>query len=300
MSNDASHVRAPIGLRGVLRRLPAGGPERQAIEAGEIDAVIDYGNGNVIMFPAARRALRVAAIRTSAVSRKATIDACATNAVLEALPRAEYQRLLPHLEPVVLTFGDVLHEPGVAIRHVYFPVDCVVCLLTIASGQRCVETGLVGYEGVVGISLALGVGVSSARALVQSTGTALRIPAAHFNSALPGCPSLQRELYRFAHAKLAQARQTAACFASHLLEQRLACLFLMTSERSRSQEIVLTQEYLASILNVRRESVTASSTSLRARNLISYQRGRIVILDRKGLEAASCSCYQTIGAAYAE
>ena len=282
------------GLRAVLGRLPKGGPEQRAIEAGEVDAVIDYANTNVIMFPAARRALRVTAIRASASSRKAAIDVSAGNAVLEALPRADYQRLLPDLEFVTLKSGDVLHEPDAPIRYVYFPVDCVVCLLTSASGQRWVETGLVGYEGAVGISLALGVEVSSARALVLSPGTALRIPAAPFNNALLSCLSLQRELYRFAHAKLAQARQTAACFASHLIEQRIARLFLMTSDRSRSHEIFLTQEYLASILSVRRESVTASSTSLRARNLISWHRGRIEILDRKGLEAASCSCYRAM------
>ena len=303
MSNDGTLGRAWVGpgsagLREVLRRLPRGGPEQQAVEAGEVDAVIDYGNANVIMFPAARRALRVAAIRTSATSRRATIEASAANAVLEALPRTEYQRLLPELEPVTLEFGDVLHEPGAPIRYVYFPVDCVVCLLTRASSQRCVETGLVGYEGAVGISLALGVDASSVRAMVQSAGTALRIPAARFINALPNCLTLQRELHRFAHAKLAQARQTAACFASHLIEQRIACLFLMTSDRSRSQEMFLTQEYLASILNVRRESITASSAALRARNLISCHRGRIEILDREGLEAASCSCYRAIGAAY--
>ena len=304
MSNDGPLGRVRVGpgsagLRAVLRRLPAGGPEQQAVEAGEVDAVIDYGNANVIMFPAARSALRVAALRASAPSRKATPDASAANAMLDALPRAEYQRLLPDLEPVALKFGEVLHEPGAPIRHVYFPVDCVICLLTRASGQCFVETGLVGYEGAVGISLAFGVDASSVRAIVQTAGTALRIPAAPLNRALFGCLNLQRVLFRFAHAKLAQARQTAACFASHLIEQRIACLFLMTSDRSRSREFFLTQEYLASILNVRRESVTASSASLRSRNLISYHRGRIEILDRKGLEAASCSCYKAMSAPYA-
>ncbi|TAL87652.1 MAG: Crp/Fnr family transcriptional regulator [Candidimonas sp.] len=218
----------------------------------------------------------------------------AANAVLAALPRRDYRRLLSDLEPVTLAFGDVLHEAGTLIRHVYFPVDCVVCLLTGTAGQRTVETGLVGYEGVIGVSLALGVDVSSARAEVQSAGTALRMSAAHFNNAFRRCLPLQRELYRFTNTKLAQARQAAACFASHPLEQRLACWLLMTSDRSRSQEIFLTQEYLASVMNVRRESVTFSAGSLRTRNLISCHRGTIRILDRAGLETVSCSCYQPI------
>ena len=283
-------------LRSVLRRLPMGGPERQAVEAGEVDAVIDYGNANVIMFPAARRALRVAANRASAASRKAALEKPSVNAVLAALPRTDYLRLLSDLEPVTLEFGEVLHEMGDPIRYVYFPIDCVVCLLTGTAGQRTVETGLVGYEGVVGVSLALGVDVSSVRTEVQSAGTALRMSAAHFNSALLRCLPLQRELYRVANAKLAQARQAAACFASHSVEQRLACWLLMTSDRSRSQELLLTQEYLASVMNVRRESITFSVSPLQTRNLISCHRGRIRILDRAGLEAASCRCYRTIDA----
>ena len=299
MSNDGDLAtalagRVSAGLKRALRQLPAGGLEQQAVDAGEIDAVIDHGNANVIMFPAARRALRVAANRASAESRKAALEVPVANSVLAALPRADYRRLLPGLEPVTLKFGEVLHESGAPIRYVYFPIDSVVCLLTTTEGQRTVETGLVGYEGMVGVSLALGVDVSSVRALVQAAGTAMRMPAARFCSELQRCLPLQRELYRCAHVKLAQARQTAACTASHLFEQRLACWLLMTSDRSRSQEILLTQEYLAAVLSVRRVSVTLASGSLRSRNLISYDRGKIRILNRKGLETASCSCYRKI------
>lgn len=298
MLNDSilATVRAVSGpaLQRALRQLPRGGLEQQAIEAGEIDAVIDYSNSNVIMFPAARRALLVAASRASAASRTATLEGLAANNVLAALPRAAYRRLLPNLEPIKLEFGEVLQEPGAPIRHVYFPIDCVVCLLTGTESQQTVETGLVGYEGMLGISLALGVGVSSVRALVQVAGTAVRMPAARFNIEFRRCPPLQRELYRYAHVKISQARQTAACVASHLFEQRLACWLLMTSDRSRSQELPLTHENLATVLAVRRESVTQAAGSLRSRDLISYHRGRIGILDRKGLESASCSCYRPI------
>jgi CRP-like cAMP-binding protein len=298
MPNESrlANVRAAPGSAGLhraIRLLPEGGLERQAIEAGEIDAVIDYRNANVIVFPAARRALRDAA------SRKAAVEAPAANSVLAALPRAEYQRLLPGLEAVTLQFGEVLHEPGTPIRYVYFPIDCVVCLLTRTEGQRTMETGLVGHEGMVGISLALGVDVSSARALVQAGGAAMRMPAACFQNELRRCVQLQRELYRCAYVKLTQARQAAACLASHLFVQRLACWLLMSADRSRSSEVLLTQEYLAAILGVRRVSVTMASASLRSRDLINYSRGKIRILNRKGLESASCSCYRRIEALHA-
>ena len=165
------------------------------------------------MFPAAQRALRMAAKRASAESGEAAFGAPVANSVLAALPRADYQRLLPSLEPVTLKFGEVLHEPGAPIRYVYFPVDCVICLLTRTEGQRAIETGLVGYEGVVGIALALGVTVSPIRTLVQAGGTALRMGAACFDSELQRCPQLQRELWRYAYVKMAQA---TCCMNVHL------------------------------------------------------------------------------------
>jgi CRP-like cAMP-binding protein len=301
MSNDGELVNARAGarsaqLQSVLRQLPKGGLERQAIEAGEIDAVIDYGNANVIVFPAAARALRAAAKRALAEGREAVLEAPVANRVLAALPRADYQRLLPGLEPVTLKFGEVLHEPGAPIRYVYFPVDCVVCLLMKTEGHRAIETGLVGYEGMVGIALALGVTVSPTRTLVQAGGTALRMSASCFDGELQRCPQLQREVYRYACVKMAQARQTVACVASHVFEQRLACWLLMTSDRLKSPEIELTQQYLGTILDVRRVSVTQASGSLQSRDLISYCRGKIRIVDRKGLEAASCACYSRVGA----
>ena len=280
------------GLQRVLRQLPVGGLERRAIKAGEIDAVIDYGSANVIVFPAARRALRDTAKRSAAAERKARLEMPARNGMLAALPRAEYLRLLPALEQVRLELGEVLHEAGAPIRHVYFPVDCVICLLTKVDSQRAVATGLVGHEGMVGISLALEVGVSSVRAVVQVAGTALRMPATRFTNEFQRGLQLQRQLYRYAQAKLDQARQIAACLASHRFEQRLACWLLMIGDRAKSSEMLLTQENLAAALNVRRVSVTTGSGSLRSRGLIGYNRGRLSILDRKGLEAAACRCYR--------
>jgi len=278
----------------MLPRLVRGGPEQQAIEAGEIDAIVDHASSNVILLPAARRALREAERRASAAAQEAVSGAPIANRLLAAIPRAEYQSLLAGLEPLTLKSGEVLHEPGIPISYVYFPVDCVISLLTTVGDERALEVGLVGREGMVGISLALGMDVSSVRARVQTTGTALRMNAARFNETFQKCLPLQRELYRYAHAKLALARQTIACNCFHAIEARLARWLLMTSDRVQMERFFLTQSVLADTLGVRRSTVNQAAGSLQHRKLISYSRGHIRILDRKGLEAASCRCYARI------
>jgi CRP-like cAMP-binding protein len=264
-------------------RLPKGGPEQQAIEAGEIDAIIDHASSNVILLPAARRALRERADRVSVANR-----------VLAALPRSDYLALLDGLEPVALTYGTVLYEPNEPIEHVFFPIDCLVSLLTKVEGRHAMEVGLVGREGMVGVSLALGVELSCVRALVQGTGTAVRMKAARFHKAFQQCLPLQRELYRYAHAKLVMARQTVVCNRFHALEARLARWLLMTADRVPSEEFLLTQDFLGDMLGVLRAAVNAAAGSLQQRNLISYSRGKIRILNRQGLEAAACRCYTRI------
>lgn len=313
---NARAVPRAAGLQRVLRQLPQDSPEAQAIRAGEIDAVLDYAHSNVIMFPAARRALQEAAKRGTAGAREAAIQAPAAasieapagesiaapaaapvaNSLLAALPPADYLRLRRALVPATLRAGDVLHEPGAPIRFVYFPVDCVICLLTLTDSRRAVAVALVGHEGMVGVALALGVSQASVRALVQSAGIALRMPAAQFQDELRRCVPLQRELFRHAYVEMTQARQTAACIASHPFAPRLACWLLMTSDRSRSPEIRLTHEHLAAIFSVRRVTVTLAAAALRSRKLITYDRGTIRIVNRRGLEAASCSCYRRIEA----
>jgi CRP-like cAMP-binding protein len=285
---------ASARLQTALRQLPEGGIERQAVDAGEIDAVVDYANSNIIMFPLARRALRDTARSATAVNRQAGPQGLVANSVLAALPREDYERMLPALEPVALGLGEVLHEEGAPIRYVYFLVDCVVCLLTRIEGQRTAASGMVGYEGMVGMSLVYGVDASSVRAQVLAAGTAMRMRAERFREEFRRCLPLQRELYRYAYVELAQARQAVACVSSHRLEQLLARILLMISDRSRSQDIFLTQEYLADVLRARRVSITRAAIALRSRKLISYSRGKISIVRRNGLEAASCSCYKKI------
>jgi CRP-like cAMP-binding protein len=153
---------------------------------------------------------------------------------------------------------------------------------------------MVGHEGMVGMSLVHGVDASSVRAQVLVAGTAMRMRAERFQDEFRRCLPLQRELYRYAYIELAQARQAVACVSSHRLEQLLARVLLMISDRSRSQDIFLTQEYLADTLRARRVSITRAAIALRSRKLIGYSRGKISIIRRNGLEAASCSCYKKI------
>lgn len=215
------------------------------------------------------------------------------NSLLAALPRRTYHGLLSGLEPVTLNFGDVLLEPGERIRHVFFPHNSLVSLLT-EEEERAVEVGLVGHEGMVGIPVALGVDVSPVRAMVQGTGTALRMKTSRFLKAFQANPQLQRELYRYSHALMAQITQISACNRLHRVEARLARWLLMTRDRLRSKQFPLTHKFLGFMLGVRRVGVTQAASALQRRNLISYSRGDIRILDEKGLEAAACRCYAIV------
>jgi CRP-like cAMP-binding protein len=215
-----------------------------------------------------------------------------SNSLLAALPRRDYSRLLPRLEPVDLTFGEVLYEPGQTIRHIYFPTDSLVSLLTIVDHHMALEVGLVGREGMVGIPLALGIDISSIRALVQGSGTAMRMESGAFRRIFSHSASLQQELFRYTHVLMAQITQTAACNRFHVVEARLARWLLMTRDRVQSGQFRLTQEFLAHMLGVRRVGVTKAAGALQRRKLIRYSRGTIRILDHTGLEAAACSCYE--------
>jgi CRP-like cAMP-binding protein len=216
------------------------------------------------------------------------------NSLLAALPRKDYQLLLARLEPITLAFGEELYRPGEPIRHVYFPTDSLVTLLTLAEGHQALEVGLVGREGMLGIPLALGVSDSPVRAMVQGSGMALRMTSAHFRNELQQSVLLQREVYRYTYELMVQLTQTAACNRFHRVEARLARWLLMTRDRVQSNQFHLTQDLLANMLGVRRVGVTKAAGALRQRKLISYNRGEISILDGEGLEAAACQCYQIV------
>lgn len=216
------------------------------------------------------------------------------NSLLASIPYKDFQHLLPGLEPVTLIFGTTLYEPAAAIKYVYFPNDSLVSLLTLVEGHLALEVGLIGREGMLGVSLALGIGISPVRALVQGSGTAMRMKSSRFMLEFRRSPALRQEIYRYTHALMAQITQTAACNRFHVVEARLARWLLMTRDRVRSDEFRLTQEFLAHMLGVRRVGVTKAAGTLQQQKLISYSRGRIRILDRKNLEAACCPCYEIV------
>lgn len=264
-----------------ILRLVKSGPERSAFDSGEVDAVLDPATRTALLLPAAQRAMMLAGAQPG-------------NSLLAALPRQDYQRMLEDLEPVNLIHGEVLYQPGERLRHVYFPGDAHVSILLVIDKADALEVGLVGREGMVGISLALGVENSTVRALVQGGGTALRMKASAFRDELARSPALQREVYRYAAAKLAQARQAAACNRFHRVEGRLAGWLLMTRDRVGSDHFHLTHEFLAHTLGVRRAGITTAAAQLQRGKLIRYARGHISILDGSGLAAAACSCYEIV------
>ena len=202
--------------------------------------------------------------------------------------------MLSGLEPVKLVYGQVLYEPTGLIRHVYFPIDCLVSLLTAVDNGRVLEVGMVGNEGMVGMPMVLGIGESAVRALVQGGGTAMRMPASRFRTEFNKNILLQRALFRYTHLLMAQVSQTAACNRFHEAEGRLARWLLMTADRLHTDEFLLTHEFLAHMLGVRRVGVTKAAEGLRRKKLIVYSRGHIIILDRKNLEKTACVCYRIV------
>ena len=221
------------------------------------------------------------------------------NRLLAGLPAADCRRLIADREPVQLVADHALIEPGDRVRDVYFPIDGFVSLIASIDAHSHLEVGLVGNEGMLGASLALGVSNSPLRALVQGPGLAWRLDAATFRRELVRSTALRRSVNRYLYVSLGQLAQAVACTRFHFVEARLARWLLMTRDRANSDSFRVTHEFLAYILGVRRAGVTRAASALQRRNLIHYRRGNVEIRDLLGLEAAACTCYGSAKEMYA-
>lgn len=213
------------------------------------------------------------------------------NHLIESLPPSDRQRLLEHCEPVDLRLSEVVCEPGEATRHVHFPVDGFISLVTRIDDHPGLEVGMVGREGMLGAQLILGVDRTPLRALVQGPGASLRIGATAFRRELVRSGVLQRRLHRYLYVLMAQQAAAAACLRFHLIASRLARWLLMSQDRAHADHFHVTHEFLACMLGVRRVGITVAAGALQQRGLIRYHRGELEVLDRPGLEAAACGCY---------
>ena len=220
------------------------------------------------------------------------------NLLLAALPDAEWARWQPQLEPVDLPLGKVLYESGLKLNYVYFPTTAIVSLLYVLEDGASAQIAVVGFEGLVGISLFMGGQTTTSRAVVQSAGQGYRLKASlmmqEFNRAGP----VLHLLLRYTQALISQMTQTAVCNRHHALGQQLCRLLLMSLDRLPGNDLVMTQELIANMLGVRREGVTEAAGHLQAAGVIEYKRGRIKVLDRAGLEQHSCECYAVVKREY--
>ena len=216
------------------------------------------------------------------------------NTLLAALPEAELKRWMPLLEAFDLPLGFVLHEPGKTLKYVYFPTTAIVSLLYVLENGSSAEIAVVGYEGIVGVSLFMGGDSTPSRAVVQSAGASFRLDAQAIKAEFERSGPVLHLLLRYTQALLTQMAQTAVCNRHHSLDQQLCRWLLMSLDRLKGSELVMTQELIANMLGVRREGVTESALKLQEAGLIRYTRGRISVLDRQGLEKRTCECYAVV------
>jgi CRP-like cAMP-binding protein len=221
-----------------------------------------------------------------------THRAIVANRLLEVLPKSDQRQMLDRCEMVELAFGEILYAPMECLTHVYFPIRSFISLSMRVDATASLEVGLIGSEGMFGIPLALGVDASPVSAAVLGPGSALRMDGELFRRQLECSQALRNEIDRYVFVHLSQLEQATACTRFHVVEARLARWLLMLQDRAHAHTFHITHELLAEMLGVRRVGVTKAASSLQKRHLIHYKRGKITVLDRRGLEAASCGCYK--------
>ncbi len=221
------------------------------------------------------------------------MDGPRTNRLIAALPDDTWTRWSGKLKPAELALGEVLYESGATPSHVYFPTTSIVSLLYVMENGASAEIAVVGNEGLVGVSLFMGGGSTPSRGVVQSAGEGYRMPAEFLKDEFTRAPVLHL-LLRYTQALITQMAQTAVCNRHHSVDQQLCRWLLLSLDRLRGDELVMTQELIANMLGVRREGVTENALKLQKAGLIEYSRGRITVLDRPGLEKRTCECYRVV------
>jgi CRP-like cAMP-binding protein len=216
------------------------------------------------------------------------------NHLLAALPAVDLKRLAPHLELIDLALGEVLYEPGDTLRHVYFPTDAIVSLLHVTENGSSAEIAVVGNEGLIGIALFMGGESTSSRAVVQSAGTAFRLPGLNLKKEFNRHGDLLLLMLRYTQALITQMSQTALCNRHHSIDQQLCRWLLLSLDRLHGNQLNMTQELIANMLGVRREGVTEAAGKLQRQGVIEYSRGQITVLNRPQLERLSCECYSVV------
>src|SRR5271167_4369367 len=216
------------------------------------------------------------------------------NHLLAALPAAAFERLAPHLELIPMKLADVLYEPGVRLRHVYFPTTSIVSLLYVMEDGASAEIAIVGNEGILGISLFMGGDSTPSSAVVQTAGHGFRLKAELLKNEFGRFGPTMHLLLRYTQALITQMAQTAACNRHHSILQQLCRWLLLTLDRLPSQELIVTQELIAGALGVRRESITEAAAKLQRAGIVRFRRGHVTVLERTGLEAGTCECYGVV------
>lgn len=216
------------------------------------------------------------------------------NQLLAALPAHVFEPLLPYFELVKMPLGKVVYESGAILRHVYFPVDCIVSLLYVMQNGASAEISVIGYEGIIGISLFMGGESTPSRALVQSAGQAYRLPGQRFKESFNSHAEMLHLMLRYTQSLITQMAQTAVCNRHHSIDQQLCRWLLLSLDRLPGNNLRMTQELIANMLGVRREGVTEAAGKLQKLGVIRYSRGHITVLDRPQLEKLCCECYAVV------